>query len=83
MASKNVDTRPAYSKEDEAGLCFAGFVTFFDPPLPEAAETLAEMRRDGVEVKIVTGDNELVTRYICERVGLDGSAIVLGDDLEI
>jgi Mg2+-importing ATPase len=82
VASKKVDARTAYSKDDETGLCFAGYVTFFDPPLPEAAETLAEMRRDGVEVKIVTGDNELVTRYICEQVGLDGSAIVLGDDLE-
>jgi Mg2+-importing ATPase len=58
------------------------FVTFVDPALPDAAELVNSLRRDGVKLKIVTGDNELVTRYICEQVGLDSKSIVLGDELQ-
>ena len=82
VAYKKVETKPAYSGADEKGLCFAGFVTFLDPPFDDAAEMLASLKRDGVQLKILTGDNELVTRYICEKVGLDSATIVLGQDLE-
>jgi P-type Mg2+ transporter len=57
-------------------------LSFFDPPREEAHETLEALRRDGVEVKILTGDNDLVARHICERVGLEVNHIVLGDELE-
>src|SRR5262249_10991458 len=43
---------------------------------------LADLRRDGVQVKILTGDNERVTRYVCQRLGLDGAGIALGEELE-
>ena len=82
VAVKEVEAKPAYSVNDEAGLCFVGFVTFLDPPFPDAAEMLASLRRDGVQLKILTGDNELVTRYICDKVGLDRATIVKGEDLE-
>ena len=61
----------AYSARDERDLVLAGFVTFFDPPLTGIAETLAALRRDGVIVKILTGDNELVAQHVCAQVGLD------------
>jgi Mg2+-importing ATPase len=63
-------------------LSFAGFVGFADHPLAGVADSIAALRRDGVEIKILTGDNELVTRHICGQVGLDAGRIVLGNEVE-
>jgi Mg2+-importing ATPase len=82
VAHKTVPAQAAYGVEDEQGLTLAGFLTFADPPRADAAETLRAMRRDGVLVKILTGDNELVTRHVCAEVGLDASRIVLGSEVE-
>ena len=60
---------PNYSGDDENNLILAGFLTFSDPPLPDAAEALAALRREGVEVKIITGDGDLVTAHVCGQVG--------------
>jgi P-type Mg2+ transporter len=79
---RNVDVRDAYSSKDESALVFAGYLAFADPPNPDAADSLAAMKRDGVELKILTGDNELVARHICEQVGLHDPAIILGDELD-
>ena len=59
-----------------------GILAFFDPPREDAGAVLEALRADGIEVKILTGDNELVTRHICEQVGLDGREIVLGDEVD-
>jgi Mg2+-importing ATPase len=72
----------AYSKEDERGLTLAGFLTFADHPLPTAAEAIGALAADGVEVKILTGDNELVARHVCSEVGLSVERIVLGDEVD-
>jgi P-type Mg2+ transporter len=56
-----------YSARDERDLVLAGFVTFFDPPMQGVAETLRALRRDGVVVKILTGDSELVAQHVCGR----------------
>jgi P-type Mg2+ transporter len=82
VAYSEVEARPNYSPQDERGLTLAGFLTFSDPPLPDAAETLAALRRDGVEVKIITGDGELVTSHVCSQVGFDPGKIVLGEEIE-
>jgi Mg2+-importing ATPase len=82
VAHKTVPPQAAYGVKDEQGLTLAGFLTFADPPRADAAETLRAMRRDGVLVKILTGDNELVTRHVCAEVGLDASRIVLGSEVE-
>ena len=82
VAARPVDTQPAYRAADEHDLCLAGFLTFSDPPLPDAAQALAVMRADGVRVVIITGDNELVARHVCGQVGLDTTDIVLGDQLD-
>ena len=66
---------------DERDLTLAGFLTFIDPPLPGVAEIIEALRSDGVHVKILTGDNELVARHVCEQVGIDCTKIVLGADL--
>src|SRR5215475_9511879 len=72
----------AYHKEDERRLTLAGFLTFADHPLPTAAEAIGALAADGVEVKILTGDNELVARHVCSEVGLNVERIVLGDEVE-
>ncbi len=72
----------AYHANDEHDLVLNGFVTFLDPPLMDAKEVLNELRAKGVSVKILTGDNELVTRHVCETVGLEVGRIVLGSELE-
>jgi len=77
-----VPERPNYSAKDEHDLTLAGFLTFSDPPLPDAAEAIAALRQDGVEVKIITGDGELVTDHVCRQVGLDPGKIVLGEQIE-
>lgn len=76
------DVRAAYRAADEHDLILLGFVTFADPPLPGAKEALEALRRDGVQVKILTGDGELVARHVCAQVGLDSGQIMLGDEIE-
>ncbi len=82
MAYAEVEARPNYSADDERNLILAGFLAFSDPPLPDAAEALAALRREGVEVKIITGDGDLVAAHVCGQVGLESGKIVLGDELE-
>lgn len=82
VAYSNVPQKDVYRAADEKDLVLAGFLTFSDPPLDTAKFALQALRRDGIEVKILTGDNELVTQHICSQVGLDSGRIILGDELE-
>jgi Mg2+-importing ATPase len=82
VAYTEVEARANYSADDERSLILAGFLAFSDPPLPDAAGALAALRRDGVEVKIITGDGDLVAAHVCGQVGLEPGKIVLGDELE-
>jgi Mg2+-importing ATPase len=81
IAYRWLDPRDAYSRADETDLVLAGFVSFADPVLPDVGEVLAELKRDGVTVKILTGDNELVARHVCGQIGLNDQRIVTGDDI--
>lgn len=81
VACRQVPQKETYHLADERDLVLAGFLAFSDPPLADAAESLEAMRRDGVRVKILTGDSELVAQHICSQVGLDAKHIVLGDEL--
>jgi P-type Mg2+ transporter len=83
VAYRNAPQQVGYSIEDEHSLTLAGFLAFADPPTADAAASVAAMQRDGVQVKIITGDNELVARHICEQVGLHDPMIVMGDELEL
>lgn len=74
--------KQVYSKDDERDLILRGYIAFLDPPKPSAKETIDALRDLGVEVKILTGDNQLVTRKICGEVGLDVKGIVIGSELE-
>jgi len=74
--------KEAYGVADEADLTLIGYVTFLDPPKETAAPALKALAEHGVTVKLMTGDNELVTAKICRQVGLPASEIVVGADVE-
>jgi P-type Mg2+ transporter len=76
------DQQHAYRAQDERDLTLAGFVSFLDPPLPDAKDVLEALRVKGVTVKILTCDNELVARHVCESVGLEVARVVLGHEIE-
>ncbi|WP_413213484.1 magnesium-translocating P-type ATPase [Paraburkholderia kururiensis] len=72
----------AYSVKDEQDLTLLGYIAFLDPPKETAAAAIRALKASGVAVKILTGDNDIVTRKICREVGIDASTIVLGKQLE-
>lgn len=82
IAYKDVSLKQAYSREDESGLVLRGYIAFLDPPKDTAAQAIAGLHRYGVSVKVITGDNELVSRKICSQVGIATDKILLGAELE-
>ncbi|MBM3470452.1 MAG: magnesium-translocating P-type ATPase [Armatimonadetes bacterium] len=66
---------------DETELVFAGFAAFLDPPKASASEALRRLAECGVTVKVVTGDNELVTQHVCAQIGLTVSGVLLGTEI--
>ncbi|SEM45615.1 Mg2+-importing ATPase [Luteibacter sp. UNCMF331Sha3.1] len=72
----------AYGVKDEAGLTAVGCLAFLDPPKDSAATAIRALHHHGVAVKVITGDNEAVTRKICAEVGLDVAGSVQGRDIE-
>ena len=71
-----------YSVADESGLVAVGCLAFLDPPKDSAATAIRALNHHGVEVKVITGDNEAVTRKICREVGLDVTHSVQGREIE-
>ncbi len=71
-----------YSVDDESDMVLAGYIAFLDPPKETALTAIAALRDHGVTVKIITGDNEVVTRKICKEVGLDVHHIIMGKDID-
>lgn len=71
-----------YSTADEVDLTLQGYVAFLDPPKDSAGPAIKALQNHGVEIKVVTGDNELVARKICAEVGLSTEHILLGADVE-
>jgi Mg2+-importing ATPase len=82
VAYKKVnDDKTHYSIGDETDMVFLGFLSFLDPPKESAKESISLLERDDIELKILTGDNELVTKTICERLGFNIKGIILGSDI--
>jgi P-type Mg2+ transporter len=71
-----------YIVQDENELVLSGYIAFLDPPKETARQAIAALREHGVSVKIITGDNEVVTKKICKEVGLPIEHAMLGKDLE-
>ena len=73
---------PEYSVKDESDLILLGFLAFLDPPKDTAAEALRRLHGLNVDVKILTGDNEIITAYICKQVGMPVENLLLGSQIE-
>ncbi|MBC3256648.1 magnesium-translocating P-type ATPase [Pseudomonas paralactis] len=74
--------RDTYSLADENNLTLIGYVAFLDPPKESTAPALKALKAHGVAVKVLTGDNELVTAKICREVGLAQQGLLMGNDIE-
>jgi len=88
IASKELEPRVAvggatpYSKADECDLILNGYVAFLDPPKDTARSAIKALEGHGVQVKVVTGDNDLVARKVCKDVGLSTEFVLLGNEVE-
>lgn len=81
LASKKVKKQPEYEWSEMSELEFQGFITMMDVPKKSALESLNKLEELGVQIKIVTGDSEIVTEHICKEVGLDITGLIVGADL--
>jgi P-type Mg2+ transporter len=73
---------PVYAIKDESDLILLGFLAFLDPPKDSATEALNRLHNLSVDVKILTGDNEIITAYICREVGMPVEHLLLGSQIE-
>jgi Mg2+-importing ATPase len=83
VAIKEYDERSlTYSIADESNMVLTGFIGFLDPAKPSAKPAIEELQKLGVSIKILTGDNEIVTRKICRDVGMPVNNVLLGREVE-
>lgn len=82
VAYKRLPLGELISKEDESDLILKGYIAFLDPPKDSAINAIEALQRHGVTVKVLTGDNDLVTRKVCSEVGLHADDMLLGSQLE-
>jgi Mg2+-importing ATPase len=77
-----MDTARAYTRDDERDMAFAGFLLFFDPPKAGVQETISDLAKLGVGLKIITGDNHLVALHTAQAVGLEVTGVLTGAALD-
>lgn len=82
VAHKHLADNEFIDKDDECDLILKGYVAFLDPPKESAARAIDALGKHGVTVKVLTGDNDLVTRTVCRQVGLNADAILVGTQVE-
>ena len=75
-------TKTQYNVQDEKALAIRGFLTFLDPPKESAYEAISALSEHGVAVKVLTGDNEIITIKVCREVGLEPGIPLLGTEIE-
>ncbi len=77
----DISSKDRYTKEEETDLTFLGFVSFLDPAKKDVKNVLLELERLGIGIKIITGDNELVTEHVCRMIGLEVKGVLLGKEI--
>ncbi|HSB55180.1 MAG TPA: magnesium-translocating P-type ATPase, partial [Gemmatimonadales bacterium] len=82
VASRVMPAQEAYGRDDERGMTLTGLVTFLDQPKEGAGEALAQLRRLGVAVKLITGDNQRVGQYVARLVGMPVDQVITGAELD-
>lgn len=82
--AQKTNPRPVdeFSIADESDMVLMGYLAFLDPPKESAFQAIQDLKDYGVDTKVMTGDNEVVTKSICDMIGIDTSNIVLGTDIE-
>jgi Mg2+-importing ATPase len=81
IAYRPYNTANTITKEDEKGFTFLGFIVLDDPAKPGVADTIKKLKQQGISLKVISGDNRLVTAHIGEQVGLSTTRILTGSDL--
>jgi Mg2+-importing ATPase len=83
VAYKDFDQpKNVYTKDDEQNLILKGYIAFLDPPKSSSKKTIENLKDLGIEFKVLTGDNELVTKKICSEVGVDVKGFATGEQVE-
>ena len=82
VAVKDMGDATTVAATDEAGMTLAGMLTFLDPPKPDVAETLKDLAASGISTRMITGDNRLVAAHVAGLVGLDGSTVLAGPEID-
>ncbi len=82
LATKQVEEKGNYTAEDEHDMVLEGYLLFFDPPKKGVRQTLADLGRMHVQLKLITGDNELVAMHVAQAVGLETGEVLEGPQLE-
>jgi len=82
VARKELPGKQSCAREDECNLVLKGYVAFLDPPKSTASAAIDALRKNGVAVKILTGDNDLISRKVCKDVGLSADPMLLGGEVE-
>ena len=83
LAYRDLERKDSYSKDAETDLVLKGYVAFLDPPKESATPAIIALQKHGVAVKVLTGDNELVSKMICRAVELPGEQMLLGSQVEL
>ena len=81
IAYKSIPSGKPIQKTDEKEMTFLGFISLFDPPKKNIADTIASLKKLGVSLKIITGDNHLVAANLSKKMGLSNSKIISGIEL--
>jgi Mg2+-importing ATPase len=82
LGVREIEVKPSYSRDDESDLTLMGFIAFLDPPKDSAAEAIEALNANGVAVKILTGDNAIVTLNVCRQVGIRVENYLVGPQVE-
>lgn len=82
LGTKKITQKAEYSFKDAQGLTFAGFLTFHDIPKQKVNHALDLLEKLGVAIKVITGDNEIVTKHICEEVDVPANNFLIGEEID-
>ncbi|MEM0360580.1 MAG: magnesium-translocating P-type ATPase [Candidatus Diapherotrites archaeon] len=76
-------SKKTYSRADECGLILKGYLAFLDPPKGTAKKSISLLKKNGITLKVLTGDNEILTASVCKAVGIEVKKIVIGADIDM
>lgn len=81
LSCKDVSASPVVTKDDEYDMIFCGMLTLYDPPKENIIASISQLRSSGIALKMITGDNYLVARYLANNIGLSSTEILTGSEL--